>query len=594
MVRFVSALLVLLAPLAAHGVNDGVGAYHRAAQPELLQDGAGLVREGDRLHDGERHFLPPLSQHEVEQLFGEDESKPGVPKIGIVRNLTAPVGITRRALDRSAKMSGSATVGGWRRTDAAGARTIWTTSVSSPGAESLRLRFDRLELPDAARVFVYGDGDERYGPYTRTFVGDVTKGVHPFWTHTIQGNVAFVEVQFDDASAEVDLTIDGVGHFEGSPESLVAQPEGEECFRDTACAEDDAGLVKALSTATAQLRYRSGGSFYVCTGTLVNVSSTEEFEPYLLTANHCFSSQESASSLEAWWDFRSDTCGGAAPSKTSLPKVVGSTLLASDSSSDFTFVRLSSNPAGSTHADGTRFYLGWNANRPPAETLLYRASHPGGGVQKWSRTIVLDARGQTCTALPESRYIYSYGQYGGTSGGSSGGSAANASGQIVGQNYGKCGTDLTDPCKYSGANTVDGAFTTTYPFVSTWLQPQVETAPCVPDNGTLCLQSGRFEVKLSALDQRSGKVDSGHVMSTTDTYGVYAFPVIASNQTDPQIFVKILDGRPVNGRWWVFYASLTDVEFVLHVRDTKNSATKSYRQAPYTQQSQNDTNAFAD
>jgi len=83
-------------------------------------------------------------------------------------------------------------------------------------------------------------------------------------------------------------------------------------------------------------------------------------------------------------------------------------------------------------------------------------------------------------------------------------------------------------------------------------------------------------------------------MSTTDVFGYYAFPVIAGNDTDPQVFVKVLDGRPINGRWWVFYASLTDVEFTLTVRDTQKGGSNTYRQEPYVQQSRNDTAAFTD
>jgi hypothetical protein len=590
--RFLIALFAFLS-FAAMASADVPGAFHRAARAEVDQDGTGLVNEGDRLTGGERHFLPPLSAFETTQLFTDDGSKPGVPKVGIVRNLTSPVALSHAGLQRAAKTApGAATFAGGRLHRLHDGRAVWTTSVLSPGAESLRLRFDRLVLPDNARVYVYGPDGERYGPYTRAFVEDVTKGVHPFWTHTIQGPLAYVEVQMSDPEASVEITIDGVGHFESS----TALPEAlSDCFKETSCADDDADLVKALSTATAQLRYSDGGSFYVCTGTLVNVSATPEFEPYLLTANHCFSSQASASSLEAWWDYRSTTCGGTVPAKTTLPKVVGSTLLASDASSDFTFVQLSSNPAGSPHADGSRFYLGWTTTRPAIGETLYRASHPNGNQQGWSRTIVENAIGQSCTNLPQTRYIYSAGSYGATTGGSSGASATNSNGQIVGQNYGKCGSNPSgDTCDYSNANAVDGAFATTYPFIETWLMPAVDTTPCALNSSTICLQSNRFEVRLSATDPRTGKSDTGYVMASTNFFGYYAFPVLANNQTDPQIFVKILDGRPINGKWWVFFASLTDVEFTLRVRDTLNGGTKSYSQEPYLQQSSNDTAAFTD
>ena len=37
------------------------------------------------------------------------------------------------------------------------------------------------------------------------------------------------------------------------------------------------------------------------------------------------------------------------------------------------------------------------------------------------------------------------------------------------------------------------------------------------------------------------------------------------NGSNPEILVKILDGRPVNGHWWVFISSNTNLEFMVHV-----------------------------
>lgn len=137
---------------------------------------------------------------------------------------------------------------------------------------------------------------------------------------------------------------------------------------------------------------------------------------------------------------------------------------------------------------------------------------------------------------------------------------------------------------------VDGSLYNAFPALEPFLRPTAST--CTPSSTTLCLQNNRFEVKLAARDPRSGKTDSSHVMTSTNFFGYFAFPVLTGNTTDPQVFIKILDGTPVNGKWWVFYASLTDVEFTLSVRDTKTGVTKQYRQEPYTQKSANDTNAF--
>ena len=43
--------------------------------------------------------------------------------------------------------------------------------------------------------------------------------------------------------------------------------------------------------------------------------------------------------------------------------------------------------------------------------------------------------------------------------------------------------------------------------------------------------------------------------------------------------MKLLDGRGVNGNFWVFYGGLTDFEYTLTVKDTLNGTTKSYSKA---------------
>ena len=57
------------------------------------------------------------------------------------------------------------------------------------------------------------------------------------------------------------------------------------------------------------------------------------------------------------------------------------------------------------------------------------------------------------------------------------------------------------------------------------------------------------------------------------------------------LVVKVVDGRAVNGKFWVFYGSLTAEQFTLTVTDTLTGATKTY-----TGQGENasgaDTSAF--
>ena len=63
---------------------------------------------------------------------------------------------------------------------------------------------------------------------------------------------------------------------------------------------------------------------------------------------------------------------------------------------------------------------------------------------------------------------------------------------------------------------------------------------------------------------------------------------------DIELSVKILDGTPVNGHIWVFYASLTDVEFDLTVSDnlSPTGAARTYHNPAHHLASAADTGAF--
>jgi photosystem II stability/assembly factor-like uncharacterized protein len=108
-----------------------------------------------------------------------------------------------------------------------------------------------------------------------------------------------------------------------------------------------------------------------------------------------------------------------------------------------------------------------------------------------------------------------------------------------------------------------------------------------PDNTSLVLGHGRFKVtmKWRAPDGLDG---GGHGRILTDDSGGFFF-------FDPkrtEVVVKVLDGRPINGRFWVFVGSLTDVEFDLEVVDQVSGEKRSYHNDPASFASFGDSLAF--
>jgi len=119
---------------------------------------------------------------------------------------------------------------------------------------------------------------------------------------------------------------------------------------------------------------------------------------------------------------------------------------------------------------------------------------------------------------------------------------------------------------------------------------QILAGACVGGAGTLCLQQDRFELAVAWKDPRSGATGTATSLPLTGDTGAFWF----FSAGNAELLVKVLDGRPVNGHWWVFFGALTDLEYDVTVTDTHTGIQKVYHNPPYTLASRADVNAFSD
>ena len=345
---------------------------------------------------------------------------------------------------------------------------VLTTAFSSPGATGVRLHLKNVQLPPSAGLYVYDRHGQAFGPY------DVSKD--SLWTNTVAGDEIIVQVHLPLADKSLRLSeslfdVAEISHM-GDSYALGFNAEKAFCAWNDSCitnaeCENIPNNVQPVQDGVAYLLYNIGSSTYLCSGGLLN-DTNNSGTPYLLTANHCFDTQSSASSLEAYFQW-TVACGASCGSQyfppASVPRTVGSTLLATDADTDFTMVQLSqAAPSGST-------FLGWTTS-PVANssgTQLYRVSHPAGSPQAYSEQSVNTSAG-TCGTLPRGDFIYSDATLADTEGGSSGSPVVNGSGQVVGQLFGACGATPSTTCD-NDDRTVDGAFAVTFPAVAQWLDP---------------------------------------------------------------------------------------------------------------------------
>lgn len=101
---------------------------------------------------------------------------------------------------------------------------------------------------------------------------------------------------------------------------------------------------------------------------------------------------------------------------------------------------------------------------------------------------------------------------------------------------------------------------------------------CEPDGETLCLQDSRFAVAVE-WRKADGERGAGSVAHAgTNDSGLFTF----FDRDNWEILVKVLDGCAVNGRFWVYGASTTDLGYAIRVTDTVTGAVEEYRNEPGT------------
>jgi hypothetical protein len=117
---------------------------------------------------------------------------------------------------------------------------------------------------------------------------------------------------------------------------------------------------------------------------------------------------------------------------------------------------------------------------------------------------------------------------------------------------------------------------------------QVIRGPSV-EQRTLHLMGDRFRVQVSWRDPGSGSAGFAHAVPGPDPTGYFWF----FDGSNLELVVKALDGRSLNGQYWLFYGALSDVEYWVDVTETRTGRTKRYHNPPGSLCGRGDTSAFS-
>ncbi len=311
----------------------------------------------------------------------------------------------------------------------------WSHRVTAPNAVSLNFGFSKFNLPEGAALNIYSADRSQF---IRSFTSADNNAARELWTPVIMSDDVVIELTVSsDKVSEVELELGQVGQgFRTFGQSTM---KSGSCNIDVACSESQGWEKEVNSVAVIS----TGGSTF-CTGYMVNNTSNDK-TPFFMTAAHCSIKASNAASLVTYWNYQTSKCGGARDGKLTDFNT-GSTFLAGHSRTDFTLVKLNSQPK----AEWNVTYAGWDATENGHAQPAVGIHHPN--VDEKSISFEFDNAelssygGRSAPGDATHVRVVDWDK-GTTEPGSSGSPLFNAEHRVIGQLHGgaaACGNDGSD------------------------------------------------------------------------------------------------------------------------------------------------------
>jgi hypothetical protein len=299
---------------------------------------------------------------------------------------------------------------------------IWRLTIKSKGAFSLNFIFSKFRMPRGAKLFIY---NENRSVLLGAFTEKNNRDDGLFATTILEGDMATLEYyEPADAEGKGIIQLSKVIH---AYKSLLKKAKGfgssGACNVNINCPDGLAWYNEKRSVAMIL----EANNTRICTGTLLN-NVKEDGIPYFLTANHC-SEGETVGTWIFMFNYESPDCIKA-DGKTN-ETMQGAVLLAANTDSDFSLLRLSNTPP----VEYNVFYSGWSADAVPSDSCV-TIHHPSGDVKKISTESGKISLSDWDTGVPDSHWTIPYWNKGTTEKGSSGAALFNKYHKVIGQLHG--------------------------------------------------------------------------------------------------------------------------------------------------------------
>ena len=249
---------------------------------------------------------------------------------------------------------------------------IWRLLISSPGAYSINLIFDRYILPDDCKLFIYNtDMTDVKGAYTSA--NNQASGV--LATSPVIGDQVIVEYQQPaSVTKDAELMIGAVNHdylnINNLKYSKYFGDADQDCDVDISCYDTDDVLTEKRAVVRIIVDGRQ-----MCTGTMINNTGSTK-NPYLITAAHCLDADNTANTVVIYFNYEIPYCSEIIEGydehslSGGTPRVLAEDL-------DIALVEMNNDPP----AYYRPYYAGWSLSAAPSNPFK-AIHHPWGDVKK--------------------------------------------------------------------------------------------------------------------------------------------------------------------------------------------------------------------
>ena len=376
-----------------------IGTVHTTSAEDILIEGEYRRSTTEASVAPVKTLVLPFDErftHEVR--FGNLTEEEHLRIAGLPRKGATPIGIHRQptkaqSTDLAKHISWQLTEQGW-----AGALTI-----SSAGAKSIRLQL-QVESPGPVKLNFFNFNQLGEATVLDTFTVEPQVNANSeynrlspsvesqvLWSPSTTGDVIGFNILVPDKLTRDNMSviIKKLAHrFNHAVPTHQERLIGPEPNDQSACNSEhivcNSGLINAnAENSTAMIEFESSLGSHVCSATLIN-DTAPGTQYFMITANHCISSDTRAGTVAVHWFYKALTCHARQTDNRYRKTRGGSELVATSSSSDISLIKLNNSPPAGAHYAG----ISTASSNISIGSILESYDHPKGTWKKYARTVV--------------------------------------------------------------------------------------------------------------------------------------------------------------------------------------------------------------